>query len=186
MDRKQDELDVLVVGAGFAGLHQLYHLRKLGYKVKVVETASGLGGIWHWQTYPGARVDTEVPIYEYSSEELWKDWTYSERYPARAEILKYFEYVDGKWDLSKDILFNTRVVSAKFDASTNKWHVHTQDGQVFTAKFLDLCVGFGAKPYEAPFEGMKDFKGVIHHSNNWPKGVCLPSHCQYLTKLQCR
>ena len=111
MNHKEEELDVAVVGAGFAGLYLLYHLRKLGYKVKVMEAAGGLGGVWYWQTYPGARVDSEVPLYEFSMEELWKGWNYTERYPTRAEIIKYFEYVDKKLDLSKDIYFNTRVVS---------------------------------------------------------------------------
>jgi cation diffusion facilitator CzcD-associated flavoprotein CzcO len=168
-----DDLDVLVVGAGFAGLYQLHHLRRLGYKVKIVEAGGGLGGIWQWATYPGARVDSEVPIYQYSDEELWKGWNYRERYPDRAEILEYFKYVDQKWDLSKDIYFNTRVVSAEFDTTTNKWGVRAEGGQVFITKFLDLCVGIAAQPYEAKFKGMEQFQGVMHHSHNWPQEVNL-------------
>jgi cation diffusion facilitator CzcD-associated flavoprotein CzcO len=130
-----------------------------------------LGGIWYWQTYPGARVDSEVPLYQFSAEELWKGWNYSERYPARAEILEYFKYVEQKWEVSKDIHFNTRVVSAEFNTTTDRWHVHAEGGKVFVARFLDLCVGMAAKTYEAEFKGMEDFKGVIHHSNNWPQEV---------------
>ena len=171
MNDQQEEYDVLIVGAGFAGLYQLYHLRRLGYKVKVVEAASGLGGIWYWTTYPGARVDSAVPVYELNIEELWKEWTYSERYPAQPEILKYFQYVDQKLDLSKDIYFNTCVVKAQFDLDNNKWQVHTEDGRVFTSRFLDLCIGFGAQPYYALFKGVKEYKGIISHSHNWPQQV---------------
>ena len=116
-------------------------------------------------------MDSEVPIYQYSAEELWEGWNFSERYPARAEILEYFKYVDQKWDLSKDIHFNTRVVSAEFDTTTNKWHVHAEGGQIFIAQFFVLCVGFASKPFEAQFKGIENYKGVINHSINWPKLV---------------
>lgn len=89
MANAYDELDVLVVGAGFAGLYQLYRLRALGHKVKVLETSKGLGGIWYWTTYPGARTDSEVPVYEFSLKETWGGWTWSEAYPTRDEILRY-------------------------------------------------------------------------------------------------
>jgi cation diffusion facilitator CzcD-associated flavoprotein CzcO len=114
-------------------------------------------------------------MYAFSSEELWKGWNYTERYPARDEILDYFKYVDQKWDLSKDIYFNSLVTSAEFDNSTLKWHVTTrgkgEGGQVFVAKFLVLCVGIAAAPYEGSFQGMEDFQGVVHHSSNWSREV---------------
>jgi cation diffusion facilitator CzcD-associated flavoprotein CzcO len=133
----------------------------------------GIGGIWYWTTYPGARVDSELPFYQYSDEELWKDWNFRERFPGRDEILEYFKYVDQKWDLSKDIYLNTCVVSAEFDTTMDKWCVRTKDGKVFVARFLNLGVGLAAKPYEPEFKGIEEFKGVIHHSNNWPKEVIL-------------
>ena len=96
-----EELDVLVVGAGFAGLYQLHHLRKLGYNVKVFEAGSDIGGIWYWNCYPGARVDSHVPNYEFSMEELWRDWNWSERFPAWDELRRYFHHVDQKlWSLA--------------------------------------------------------------------------------------
>jgi cation diffusion facilitator CzcD-associated flavoprotein CzcO len=108
-----EELDVLVVGAGFAGLYQLHHLRKLGYKAKVFEAGSDIGGIWYWNCYPGARVDSYAPLYQFSSEELWRDWNYSELYPSWEELRAYFRHVDKKLGLSRDIRFNTRVTGAE-------------------------------------------------------------------------
>jgi cation diffusion facilitator CzcD-associated flavoprotein CzcO len=176
MNNPIEELDILVIGAGFSGLYQLYLLRNLGYKVKVVEAGGGLGGIWYWSSYPGARVDTDVPLYEFSLEELWKEFTWSERYPSRDEILKYFEFVDKKLDLRKDIYLHTQVISAAFDINTNRWIVQTEKGREFKAQFLVLCVGIGAKTYLPNFEGMNEFKGVCHHSNNFPLKVYFHSY----------
>jgi cation diffusion facilitator CzcD-associated flavoprotein CzcO len=99
-----EELDVLVVGAGFAGLYQLDHLRRLGYNVKVFEAGSDIGGIWYWNCYPGARVDSYGPLYQFSSEELWRDWNYSELYPSWEELRAYFRHVDKKRGLTGDQL----------------------------------------------------------------------------------
>ena len=89
-----EELDVLVIGAGFAGLYQLDHLRRLGYNVKVFEAGSDIGGIWYWNCYPGTRVDSYGPLYQFSSEGLWRDWNYSELYPSWEELRAYFRHVD--------------------------------------------------------------------------------------------
>ncbi|MDV8107504.1 NAD(P)-binding protein, partial [Rhodococcus sp. IEGM 69] len=104
-----EELDVLVIGGGFSGVYQLDRLRTLGYNVKIYEAGTGLGGVWHWNSYPGARVDTWAPVYQFSREELWRDWNWSEMYPGRDELVRYFEYVDEKLDLSKDVRYETRV-----------------------------------------------------------------------------
>jgi phytoene dehydrogenase-like protein len=95
------DFDVIVVGAGFAGLYQLHKLRKLGLSVRVIDAGAEIGGIWHWNCYPGARVDTHVPIYEYSDPELWRDWNWTQQYPDWQELRRYFDYVDAKWDLKK-------------------------------------------------------------------------------------
>ena len=100
---EKTDYDVIVVGAGFAGLYQLRHLRKLGLSVLVVDAAKDIGGIWYWNCYPGARVDTHVPIYEYSDPDLWREWNWTQQYPNWTELRTYFEYVDKKWDLKKDI-----------------------------------------------------------------------------------
>src|SRR5207245_715802 len=122
-----EELDVLVVGAGFAGLYQLDHLRRLGYNVKVFEAGSNIGGIWYWNCYPGARVDSYGPLYQFSSEELWRDWSYSELYPSWEELRAYFRNVDKKLGLSRDIRFNTRVTGAEFDTDRDQWVVQASD-----------------------------------------------------------
>ena len=124
-----EKLDVLVIGAGFSGVYQLDRLRELGFRVKIFEAGAGLGGIWHWNCYPGARVDTHCPIYQYSREDLWKDWDWSERFPGYAEMRAYFEHVDRKLDISKDVHFNTRVTGARFDDDDRQWIVST-DGTV--------------------------------------------------------
>uniref|UniRef100_UPI0025FD25CF NAD(P)-binding protein n=1 Tax=uncultured Phenylobacterium sp. TaxID=349273 RepID=UPI0025FD25CF len=89
-----EAFDVLVIGAGFTGLYQLHRLRQLGFSVRLLEAGADLGGIWSWNCYPGARVDTHVPLYEFSSEELWRDWTWTERFPGWEELRAYFRYVD--------------------------------------------------------------------------------------------
>lgn len=165
----ENEYDVLVVGAGFAGLYQLHRLRQKGFRVRLVDAASGLGGIWQWNRYPGARVDSHGALYQYSDPELWKDWSFKELYPDWQELRKYFNYVDSKWNLNKDIDLNTRVTGADFDESSRKWTVHTQNGKDYVTRFFVLCTGFAAKPHVPPFEGIEDFQGKIHHTGLWPQ-----------------
>ena len=168
-DRAVEELDVLVVGAGFAGLYQLDHLRKLGFKVQIFEAGSDLGGVWYWNCYPGARVDTWGPIYQYSRDDLWRDWNYSELYPAWDEVRAYFHYVDKKLDLSRDIRFNTRVTAAEFDEDRSQWVITADNGSVSRARFFVLCTGFGSKPYIPDLDGLGSFAGECHHTGQWPQ-----------------
>ena len=164
-----EEIDVLVVGAGFAGLYQLHNLRKLGFSVKIHEAAPGLGGCWYWSCYPGARVDSHVPVYEYSMKELWQGWNWSERFPGGEELREYFDYVDKKLDLSKDIEFNKRVTAAEFDQKSTLWHVQAEDGSSIQARYLLLCTGFAAKPFIPEFPGIEEFEGECHHTALWPQ-----------------
>ena len=168
---KAKELDVLVVGAGFGGLYQLHRLRKLGYSVQLFEASSGLGGVWYSNCYPGARVDTHVPVYEFSMEDLWQDWNWKERFPDRGELCAYFEYVDKKLDLSRDIRFNTRVTAAEFDQESNQWIVQGSgiDAPGVRARFMVLCTGYAAKRYIPDIEGLEDFQGICHHTASWPQ-----------------
>ncbi|KAK1634557.1 hypothetical protein BDP81DRAFT_451745 [Colletotrichum phormii] len=110
------EYDAIIVGGSFAGCYYtLDQLRKAGFKTLVIDDAADLGGVWYWNCYAGARVDTPAPLYEFSEEEIWRPWTWSEKYPGREEIRNYFQHVESKLHLKKDVMFNTRVVSADFD-----------------------------------------------------------------------
>lgn len=162
------ELDVLIIGAGFSGIYLLHKLRDLGYNVKIVEAGTGLGGTWFWNCYPGARVDSPVPIYEYSIQKCWEDWTWKEKYPGWQELRDYFAHVDKKLDISQDVIFNTRVDGCDFDKKSHKWTVTTQHGPTFTSKYLLVCCGFSAKRYIPDWKGIDSFRGIIHHSSFWP------------------
>lgn len=162
-------LDALIIGAGFNGLYQLYMLREEGYSAKILEAGPELGGIWYWNCYPGARVDSHVPNYEFSIKEIWEDWNWSERFPAWDELRRYFAHVDEKLQLSKDIQFNSRVTAAEFDAAHNHWRVHTADGRELRARFLIPCLGFAAKAYTPDFPGLETFQGPCTHTAHWPQ-----------------
>ncbi|KAG6878276.1 hypothetical protein C0993_009634 [Termitomyces sp. T159_Od127] len=168
MDGHQ-KIDVLIVGAGFSGVYQLHKLRKAGFTVKVFEAGSGFGGIWHWNRYPGARVDSDFFIYQLSIEEVWRDWNWTEKFPGRQELVEYFKHADKKLDLSRDVLFNTRVTSASFDTTTNRWSVNTDTGVTVNPRFIVLCTGFASKPLYPNIPGLNTFKGVMHHTSAWPE-----------------
>ncbi len=163
------EFDVAVVGAGFAGLYQLHRLRSLGFSTVLLEAGSGLGGIWHWNCYPGARVDSNVPIYEFSDEALWRDWSWEERFPDWRALRAYFAHVDATWDLSRDIRFKTRVDGAVWEESRRRWRVLTADGERIHAKFFIVCTGFASKPHVPDFAGLDGFGGRSHHTAQWPQ-----------------
>ncbi len=161
--------DVIVVGAGFAGLYQLYRLRQQGFRVKLYEAGAELGGIWYWNCYPGARVDTHVPMYEYGLEEIWSEWNWSERFPGWAELRRYFNFVDQKLDLRRDVQFSTRIAAARFDEAQEHWRIETDSGETVTAKFFVPCLGFGTKPFIPEIKGLGSFDGPCHHTAQWPQ-----------------
>jgi cyclohexanone monooxygenase len=163
------DFDVVVVGAGFAGLYQLHRLRDLGFSVALLEAGSSLGGIWHWNCYPGARVDTHVPMYEYSDEKVWRDWYWDERFPDRHALRRYFEHVDAVWDLRRDIRFDTRVQGAKWEENLRRWRIDTSTGDSLRARFFVLCTGFAAKAYIPDLPGLDQFEGAWHHTAHWPQ-----------------
>ena len=160
-------LDALVVGAGFSGLYLLWRLRAEGFSVRLVEASDGVGGVWQNNCYPGARVDSHVPNYEYSLEEVWRDWTWTERFPGRDELVAYFDHVVDVLDLARDIDLGTRVTSARFDETTNRWAVTTDTGS-YDTQYLILCTGFGSKPYIPDLPGLDEFGGSCHHTARWP------------------
>jgi cation diffusion facilitator CzcD-associated flavoprotein CzcO len=164
-----EDLDVIVVGAGFAGLYLLDRLRRLGMTVRVFEAGGGLGGVWYWNCYPGARVDSPGPIYQYSRDDVWRKWQFSELYPSWQELRDYFRYVDERLGLSRDIRFNRRVNEALFDPTHNHWIVRSSDGSVASARYLVLCTGVSTKPYIPDLPGLNDFGGERHHTALWPQ-----------------
>lgn len=164
-----DVLDALIIGAGFNGIYQLYRLREKGFSVRIFEAGSSLGGIWYWNCYPGARVDSHVPNYEFSMKEVWQDWNWSERFPGWDELRRYFAHVDKKLDLSRDIQFSTWVSSAEFDEQNSQWVVRTADGRETRTRFLIACMGFAAKPYIPEFDGLESFEGPCYHTAQWPQ-----------------
>ncbi len=165
-------VDAVVVGAGFAGLYMLHLLRdKLGLQVEAFEAAEGVGGTWYWNRYPGARCDIPSHHYSYSfSEELQQEWTWSEKYAAQPEILKYLNYVAEKFDLLRDIQFNTRVKSAHFDEKSGRWHIETDKGHTLSARYFIPAVGNLSDASIPAFEGQGSFRGDVYMTARWPKG----------------
>jgi cation diffusion facilitator CzcD-associated flavoprotein CzcO len=164
------ELDALVIGAGFAGLYQLLCLRdRLGLSVEALEAGGGVGGTWYWNRYPGARCDSESHVYWYTfSPELMREWEWSERYPGQAEILRYLNFVADRFDLKRDIRFNTRVVAASYDEQANRWQVCTEGGETYVVKFLITAVGCLSTANVPDFPGLSDFAGDWYHTGQWP------------------
>lgn len=169
MNEHNKELDALIVGAGFSGVYLLYRLRQAGFRAKLIDAAEQPGGIWYWNCYPGARVDSHVPIYELSIPELWQDWTWSERFPSGSELRNYFRYVCDKLNLWPDMTMGTRVTGARFDPDANAWRVDTAQGHELRARILIPCVGFAAKSYTPAICGLDDFAGERHHTAHWPQ-----------------
>jgi cyclohexanone monooxygenase len=164
-----DTFDVVIVGAGFAGMYMLHRLRGLGLSARVYEQGDGVGGTWYWNRYPGARCDVESMQYSYSfSDELQQEWDWSERYAPQPEILKYANHVADRFGLKRDIQFSTRVDSAIFDESANQWSVTTSDGTTVTAQFVVLATGCLSNARMPDIKGLADFKGKVYHTGHWP------------------
>ena len=160
---------VVVVGAGFAGMYMLHRLRGLGLSARVYEQGGDVGGTWYWNRYPGARCDVESMQYSYSwSDELQQDWDWSERYAPQPEILKYAGHVADRFDLRKDIQFDTRVVSSAFDERDNRWTVTLSDGARARAQFVVLATGCLSNARMPDLPGLADFKGQVYHTGHWP------------------
>lgn len=171
-DKKNvSKLDVIVVGAGFAGVYALHRLRGDGYSVRVLEAADSIGGTWYWNRYPGARCDVESMQYSFSfSEEIQQEWSWSQLYAPQPEILSYIKFVADKLDLNKDIQLNTRVVAATFDEQTKMWELRTEAGETFVAPFCVMATGCLSIPIIPTFPGMDSFKGDVYRTSDWPHG----------------
>jgi cation diffusion facilitator CzcD-associated flavoprotein CzcO len=165
---RNDTLDAVVVGAGFAGMYMLHKLRELGLAARVFEAGSGVGGTWYWNRYPGARVDVESLEYSYQfSEDLQQQWQWSERYATQPELLRYADHVAERFDLKRDIQLNTRVRAAQFDDASGRWRVTTDNG-VVNSRFFILASGCLSSANVPDFEGLSDFGGDWYHTGGWP------------------
>jgi len=153
-------LDAVVIGAGVAGLYQLHMLREQGLKVRAYDNAADVGGTWYWNRYPGAKFDSEAYIYQYLfSESLYKDWSWSERFPGQPEIERWMQYVADRLDLKRDIQFSTTIRSAHYDEGRGRWTVRTDRGEVIDTQFLVTCCGMLSAPMENLFPGQASFEG---------------------------
>jgi cation diffusion facilitator CzcD-associated flavoprotein CzcO len=165
-----ESFDAIVIGAGVSGLYALYKLRGLGLKVQCLEDGAGVGGTWYWNRYPGCRFDSESETYGYSfSKELLQEWDWKEHYSGQPENERYLNYVADKFDLRRDIQFNSHVTSAVWDERANKWDVGLEDGRRMRTQFLVAAVGILSARYTPPFEGIDSFKGESFHTSRWPK-----------------
>jgi cyclohexanone monooxygenase len=169
--KEPQQLDAIVFGAGFAGLVMQHKLQNnLGLNSRIIEKADGVGGTWYWNRYPGARSDTEAWVYCYSFDpKLYREWKWTERYPRETEIRSYLEHVADRFELRKNIVFSTTVLSAHFNERTNRWDVETDKGDRYSAKFLVTGLGILSAPNKPPFPGEERFKGRVLHTANWPK-----------------
>ena len=167
-----DEFDVVVVGAGIAGLHSLYKMRELGFSVRVFEAGESVGGTWYWNSYPGCRCDVESMEYSYAfSDELQQEWEWTERWPTQPEMLRYLNHVADRFDLRPDIQLATRVVAAHYDEESARWTVTTDDGAVHAARHLVMASGMvsAKKDPRKDFAGLDDYKGEWYATSGFPR-----------------
>lgn len=167
---REAEFDAIVVGAGFSGLYMLYRLRELGLSARVYEAGGDVGGTWYWNRYPGARCDSESHYYCYSfSKELLQEWEWTERYPGQPEILRYLNHVADRFDLRREIQFDTRVTAAVYDAPSNRWTITTSDGGCVTARYFITAVGCLSVANIPQIKGLETFQGKWYHTGAWPQ-----------------
>ncbi len=171
-DPETQAYDVVVVGAGFGGLYMLHQLREFGFTARCFEAGSGVGGTWFWNRYPGARCDIESVEYSFAfSTELQQEWEWSERYAAQPEILRYANHVADRFDLRRDITFDTRVCAADFDEKRRRWSIRTDGGRgqaQVSAQFLVMATGCLSSAKIPDFEGLDRFTGPTYHTGRWP------------------
>ncbi|TDU32614.1 cyclohexanone monooxygenase [Panacagrimonas perspica] len=163
-------VDAVVVGAGFAGLYMLHRLRQQGLTATVLERGSGVGGTWFWNRYPGARCDVESLEYSYKFDEaLQSEWAWSERYATQPEILRYIEHVVERFDLRRNIRFDSNVISADYSARSRRWNITIEGGKRYEARYFIAATGCLSQPNEPKYPGQESFGGDIHYTSRWPQ-----------------
>ena len=168
-DDATDQFDAIIIGAGIAGLYQLYRLRELGMSVRVFEAGTDVGGTWYWNRYPGARFDSESYSYGYSfSKELLQEWEWKEHFSGQPENLKYVQYVADKFELRRNIQFQSLVKACHFNKGKGRWNVTLDDGRKATSQYLITAIGVLSVPVMPVINGIDDFEGESFHTGNWP------------------
>jgi cation diffusion facilitator CzcD-associated flavoprotein CzcO len=165
------EADAIVIGGGFGGCNSLYKLRNLGLSVKLIEAGSAFGGVWHWNRYPGARVDSETPAYQFNIPAVWKGWNFSERFPGDYELRRYFQHVDTVLGLSKDTFFNTIVTKTEYNPVSGRWTLYTNTGLTATCTYVIAATGSSYKKHYPQFKGLDTYKGKLVHAADYPDSL---------------
>ncbi len=164
-----DHVDVVIVGAGFAGLYMLHRIRGIGLTARVLERGDDVGGTWYWNRYPGARCDIESIDYSYSFDEsLTREWRWTERYAAQPEILAYLGHAADRFDLRKHISFLTTVTAAQWNDTDNEWTVRCDTGETVRATYCVMASGCLSVAKQPDFPGLADFGGEWYHTGRWP------------------
>ncbi len=164
------KFDAIIIGAGVSGLYALQQLHELGLSAHVFEAGTGVGGTWYWNRYPGARFDSESYSYQYSfSKELLDEWDWSEHFAGQPEIERYLNRVADKFDLRRDIEFNARVRSVKYDKDEELWEVQTENGKSARAQFVLAATGLLSAHQFPDYPGVESFEGQSLHTARWPK-----------------
>ncbi|MGD9604460.1 MAG: flavin-containing monooxygenase, partial [Gammaproteobacteria bacterium] len=166
----QPHFDVVIVGAGFAGMYMQHRVQQRGLSVRLFEAGKDVGGTWYWNRYPGARVDVESVEYSYTFDEaLQQEWSWSERYAAQPELLEYARHVSERFDLRRNMQFETRVTAAVYDERTKLWRIRTDRGDDVTAKYCVLATGFLSFGSIPKFEGLESYRGHTYLTSRWPE-----------------
>lgn len=163
--------DVIIIGGGLSGISALYRTRKLGLDGIILEAGDDFGGVWYHNRYPGARVDSEWPYYQLNIPEVYKTFSFSERFPGHVELRRYIAHVDRVLRLRKDTKFNAFVTDCSWNEEKSQWRVKTEQGDEVAGKYLLLCTGLLHRRHYPEFPGLNNFKGQIHHSGFWPEDL---------------
>ncbi|KAK8926857.1 Baeyer-Villiger monooxygenase [Metarhizium anisopliae] len=165
--------DVVIVGAGFSGCLSLHHMRIRGFSAKIIEAQGDFGGVWNLNRYPGVRVDCEVPSYQLTSPEIFRDFSFDDFYPTGDDLRNYFNHIDERWNLREDTIFNQRVTGANYDDKTKRWRLTTNKGLTATARFVIFAVGTTIKAHIPEFPNLNTFQGRIIQPSSWPEQLDL-------------